>query len=239
MASGHIAAMLQQGGLIPGVKVVELVGFVRGLYPNPLPLDQVLETAGLAPLAGRHVDKLSGGQAQRVRFAMALVGNPSILVLDEPTAGMDVEARRRFWTSMRAEVAGGRTVLFATHYLEEADANADRIVVVNRGRIVADGSAPEIKAAAGGRTIRFSLADGSPTGLEHLPGVTAVETHAGRTLLRSADPDATLRALFASQAEVRDIEVSGAGLEEAFLALTVTSPEGPKPELQERQRESR
>jgi ABC-2 type transport system ATP-binding protein len=105
---------------MPGVTVAELVGFVRGLYPEPLPLDRVLETAGLTALAGRHVDRLSGGQAQRVRFALALASNPSILLLDEPTAGMDVESRRAFWTSMRAEAAAGRTVLFAIHYLEEA-----------------------------------------------------------------------------------------------------------------------
>jgi len=150
VARGHIAAMLQEGGLMPGVTVAELVGFVRGLYPDPLPLDRVLEAAGPASLAGRRVDKLSGGQTQRVRFALALAGNPSVLVLDEPTSGMDVESRRAFWTSMRAEAAAGRTVLFATHYLEEADDNADHIVVVNGGRIVADGPATEIKAAAGG-----------------------------------------------------------------------------------------
>ena len=220
VARGHIAAMLQEGGLMPGVKVAELVGFVRSLYPDPLPLDRVLEAAGLAPLAGRHVDKLSGGQTQRVRFALALAGNPSVLVLDEPTAGMDVESRRAFWTSMRAEAAAGRTVLFATHYLEEADDNADRIVVVNGGRVVADGPATEIKAAAGGRTIRFSLAGGPSAGLEALPGVTTVEVHGDSVLLRSADPDATLRALFMARDEVQDIEVTGAGLEEAFLTLT-------------------
>jgi ABC-2 type transport system ATP-binding protein len=212
--------MLQEGGLMPGVKVAELVGFVRALYPHPLPLDRVLETAGLTALAGRHVDRLSGGQTQRVRFALALAGNPSVLVLDEPTAGMDVESRRAFWTSMRAEAAAGRTVLFATHYLEEADDNADRIVVVNEGRVVADGPATEIKAAAGARTIRFSLAGGPLAGLEALPGVTTVEVHGDSVLLRSADPDATLRALLMARDEVKDIEVTGAGLEEAFLTLT-------------------
>jgi len=220
VARGHIAATLQEGGLMPGVTVAELVGFVRGLYPDPLPLDRVLEAAGPASLAGRRVGKLSGGQTQRVRFALALAGNPSVLVLDEPTSGMDVESRRAFWTSMRAEAAAGRTVLFATHHLEEADENADHIVVVNGGRIVADGPATEIKAAAGGRTIRFSLAGGPSAGLEALPGVTAVEIHGDSALLRSVDPDATLRALFLARDEVQDIEVTGAGLEEAFLTLT-------------------
>src|SRR5207245_9960580 len=108
---------LQADCVLAGANVAGLVRFVRRLYPDPLPLDRVLEAAGLAPLAGRHVDKLSGGQTQRVRFALALAGNPSVLVLDEPTAGMDVESRRAFWTSMRAEAAAGRTVLFATNYI--------------------------------------------------------------------------------------------------------------------------
>jgi ABC-2 type transport system ATP-binding protein len=217
---GRIAAMLQDSGLMPGVKVGELLAFVRALYPRPMPLQRALAAAGLEGLTGRRVDRLSGGQAQRLRFAMALVADPEILVLDEPTAAMDVEARRAFWAAMRAEAATGRTVLFATHYLEEADENADRIVVIDQGRLIADGGATEIKALAGGRTVRFTLAGTSSDGLDRLPGVQAVELHGQTVLLRTSDADATVWALYHRRDQVRDLEVSGADLEEAFVALT-------------------
>ncbi|MGH3319244.1 MAG: ABC transporter ATP-binding protein [Streptosporangiaceae bacterium] len=220
VASGSIAAMLQEGGLMPDVKVAELVDLVRGLYPDPLPMDQALETAGLGDLGGRLVNKLSGGQTQRLRFALALVGNPRTLVLDEPTAGLDVEARRTFWTSMRAYAASGRTVLFATHYLEEADENADRILVMSRGRVIADGPATEIKATVGGRTVRFTLDGQSSEGLDRLPGVKGMEIRGDSVTLSTADADETVAALYTSRGKVRDIEVTGADLEDAFLALT-------------------
>jgi len=218
--AGRIGAMLQDGSLVQGVTVREVVEFVRGLYPEPMPLEEVLALANLSSLARRRADQLSGGQAQRVRFALAIAGAPSLLVLDEPTAAMDVESRRSFWASMRAYAAGGRTILFATHYLEEADENADRIIVMTRGRIVADGTAQEIKAAAGGRTVRFTIGDQPTAGLDTLPGVTAVELRGGTARLRTTDPDATVRALYASGVQVRDLEVKGAGLEDAFLSLT-------------------
>ncbi len=142
--------MIQQGDLVPNLTVREVVGFVRGLYPRPMPLDEVLELAGLTDLARRRTGRLSGGQAQQVRFAMAVAGAPEVLVLDEPTAALDVEARRAFWAAIRRYASGGRTVLFATHHLEEADENADRVVVVARGRIVADATPAEIKRRAGG-----------------------------------------------------------------------------------------
>jgi ABC-2 type transport system ATP-binding protein len=217
---GRIGAMLQDGSLVPGLTVREVVEFVRGLYPEPLPLDEVLSLANLTSLAKRRADQLSGGQAQRVRFAIAVAGAPRLLVLDEPTSAMDVESRRSFWASMRAYAAGGRTILFATHYLEEADENADRVIVMARGRIVADGTAREIKAAAGGRTVRFTIGDQPTAGLDALPGVTGIELRGGAVRLRTTDPDATVQALYASGIEVRDLEVKGADLEEAFLALT-------------------
>ena len=155
-----------------------------------------------------------------MRFALAVAGAPALLVLDEPTSAMDVESRRSFWASMRAYAAGGRTILFATHYLEEADENADRIIVMARGRIVADGTPPEIKAASGGRTVRFTLGDQPTGGLDALPGVTAVEVRGGTASLSTTDSDETVRALYASGITVRDLELKGAALEDAFLSLT-------------------
>ena len=131
--------MLQTGSLIEYLSVRELLTMVASLYPRPLEVDQVLRLTGAAEFADRRTNKLSGGQTQRVRFAVALVANPDLLVLDEPTAAIDVEGRRAFWAAMREVAAEGKTVIFATHYLEEADAYADRIVLLARGRIVADG----------------------------------------------------------------------------------------------------
>ena len=218
--AGLVGAMLQDGALVPGLTVREVVEFVRGLYPEPLPLAEILELANLTALAKRRADQLSGGQAQRVRFALAAAGAPKLLVLDEPTSAMDVESRRSFWASMRAYAAGGRTILFATHHMEEADENADRVIVMARGRIVADGTAQEIKAAAGGRTVRFTIGDQTTAGLDSLPGVTGIEVRGGSALLSTTDTDATVQALYASGLSVRDLEVKGADLEDAFLSLT-------------------
>jgi len=221
VARGDVGAMLQTGDLIPELTVRELVDFVRRLYPEPLGLDEILRMADLTDLARRRADKLSGGQAQRVRFALAVAGAPRLLVLDEPTAAMDVESRLRFWTSMRDYAAGGRTVLFATHYLEEADENSDRVVVIARGRIVADGTAAQIKAGSGDRAVRFVLGGQAVAGLDALPGVSAVEVSDDVATLRTADPDATVAALYRSTSlEIRDLRIAGADLEDAFLALT-------------------
>lgn len=218
--AGHVGAMLQDGALVPGMTVREVVEFVRGLYPEPMPLEEVLELANLTGLVKRRADQLSGGQAQRVRFALAVAGTPRLLVLDEPTSAMDVESRRSFWAGMRAYAAAGRTILFATHYLEEADENADRIIVMAHGRVVADGSAQEIKSRAGGRTVRFTIGDQPTAGLDTLPGVTELEVRGGTAQLRTTDTDATVQALYASGIAVRDLEVKGADLEDAFLTLT-------------------
>lgn len=161
--AGRVGAMLQEARAVPRVTVGELVAFVAGRYPAPMPVGQALELAGIAALAGRRVDRLSGGQVQRVRFALALAGRPDLLVLDEPTAALDVEARHAFWQSMRAYTRGGSTVLFSTHYLEEANAHADRILVVDRGRVVADGTGDELRRAAGGSRVSFDLAGRPPT----------------------------------------------------------------------------
>ena len=223
VAAGRVGSMLQEAGLPGNVKVGELVSFVRGLYPEPLPVEEVLATAGLAGLAERRSDRLSGGQTARVRFALALAGDPDLLVLDEPTAAMDVESRRAFWKSLRSHAATGRTILFSTHYLEEADANADRILVVAGGRLVADGSGAEIKGAVGGRTVSFDLAGNSSKGLDRLPGVVSVELRGERISLRSTDSDATVAAFIGERGTPRNLEVSGVGLEDAFLALTTNN----------------
>ncbi|TRV82156.1 ABC transporter ATP-binding protein [Streptomyces sp. 130] len=226
--AGLVGAMLQEGRPIPRVTVRELVSFVASAYPRPLPVAEALSLAGVTEYADRRVDKLSGGQTQRVRFAVALAGNPELIVLDEPTAALDVAGRRAFWESMRAYARRGNTVLFSTHYLEEADENADRIVVIDRGRIVADGGGEAIKDAAGHSRVSFDLAGRSTEGLDRLPGVVAVEVTGDRALLRTDDSDATVVAL-ARLDLIRGLQVSRATLETAFLALTApaeTSPGG-------------
>jgi ABC-2 type transport system ATP-binding protein len=218
--SGRVGAMLQSGGLLHDLKVRETVALVAAMHAQPLAVDAALELAGIADLAGRKVESLSGGQRQRVLFALAVVPDPSLVVLDEPTVAMDVESRRAFWASMRALTGRGRSVLFATHYLEEADQNADRIVLMAAGRIVADGPATEIKATVDVRRIRVTLPDADPDVLLRLPGVSSVQQHGGTVTLTCEDADAALRALVAAEPAARDFEVTGAGLEDAFLALT-------------------
>ena len=221
--AGLIGAMTQTGQLIDYLSVRELVTMMAAIYPAPLAVDEALSISGADAFADRQTRKLSGGETQRVRFAIALVANAELLVLDEPTAALDVEGRRDFWNAMRAFAARGKTVVFATHYLEEADAYADRIVLVSHGRIVADGAPTEIKATVGGRIIRATLPDVESSNLRALRGVTAVDRKGDAITLNSNDSDATLRDLLNTFASVRDIEVRGAGLEEAFLELTLDS----------------
>jgi ABC-2 type transport system ATP-binding protein len=223
--AGAVGAMLQTGGLIRDLSVRELVSMMASLYPHPLPVDEVLTLTGVESFAEQRTQKLSGGQTQRVRFAVALVCDPDLLVLDEPTAALDVEGRQAFWTTMRRFAERGKTVLFATHYLEEADAWADRVVVLARGRVVADGPPTEIKAMVGRRTIRATLPGADLDALQALPGVESVERHGEAVVLRCRDSDRAIRALLASDPEVRDIEIGGAGLEEAFLELTAAGQE--------------
>jgi ABC-2 type transport system ATP-binding protein len=220
VAAGLVGGMLQTGSLLPGLTVRELVTLTASLYPRPLPVNEALALTGTAELAGRPAARLSGGQMQRVRFAGLLAANPDLLLLDEPTVALDVEGRREFWAAMREVAAGGKTVIFATHYLEEADAYADRIVVMARGRIVADGPATEIKARVGGRTIRATLPDTDVAQLRALPGVISADRRGDAVILACSDAEAALRALLGQFPGIRDIEVRGAGLEDAFLALT-------------------
>jgi ABC-2 type transport system ATP-binding protein len=225
--AGCVGAMLQHGGLPSEARVGEVIRLVRSNYPDPWPLDDLVTTAGVDGLLGREVDALSGGQRQRVLLAVALAGQAPLLVLDEPTSAMDVEGRRAFWTTMRELATRGHTIVFATHYLEEADAVADRVVVVAGGRLVADGTAAQVKAGATGRTITFTAGPERP--VEGLPGVTATDRTDSRVTLTSRDVEATLRALLADGGRLPDLEVRGASLEDAVLSLTSSAPATTRP----------
>ncbi|WP_406178885.1 ABC transporter ATP-binding protein [Streptomyces canus] len=229
IVAGRVGAMLQSGGLMDEVTVAELVRLACDLHPKPYKANDVLARAGIAPIADRKVNKLSGGQAQRVRFALATAGDSDLIVLDEPTTGMDVTTRQAFWATMREQADQGRTVLFATHYLEEADAIADRVLVLHRGRLLADGTAAEIKAKAGARRIAFDLEgviDEAPLrGLPFLTSVTVSKSGSaagsGQTIrIQSTDADATVHALYGLGVYPRNLEVAGLGLEQAFVAIT-------------------
>jgi ABC-2 type transport system ATP-binding protein len=220
VARGMVGTMLQSGALIRDVTPRELIAMMAALHPHPLDVDEALKLAGITEVAGRRTQKLSGGQAQRVRFALALVPDPPVLILDEPTVGMDVEARRAFWLSVRAFAARGKTIIFATHYLEEADAYADRAVLMAHGRIVADGPTSEIRARVGTRTIRATLPDADLTALAALPGVTTADRRGEAIVLICTDSDAAIRALVETYPDARDMEIASAGLEDAFIELT-------------------
>jgi ABC-2 type transport system ATP-binding protein len=222
---GAIGAMLQTGQLIRDLSVRELVTMMAGLYPDPLEVSDVLKLVGIESIAERRTQKLSGGETQRARFAIALVSDPDLLVLDEPTVAMDVEGRHAFWDTMRTFAAAGKTIIFATHYLEEADDNADRAVLMAHGSVVADGPTTEIKAMVGLRTIRATLPGVEPADLEGLPGVSSAERRGEAIVLHCADSDGAIRALLQAYPAVRDIEIAGAGLEQAFLLLTGGSDE--------------
>jgi ABC-2 type transport system ATP-binding protein len=225
IADGAVGAMLQVGGLVAFTSVGELLSVMASFYPDPMPVEEVMRITGTTDIADRRTDKLSGGQTQRVRAALALVANPELLVLDEPTVAMDVEGRHVFWEAVRTFARSGKTVLFATHYLEEADQYADRIILMSQGRIVADGPANEIKATVGLRTIRATLPGADLAAIGQLPGVTSVDTRGEAVLVSCSDSDAAIRALLPAFPDARDIEISGAGLEAAFLALTGDQPE--------------
>ena len=218
--SGRVGAMLQSGGLMPEVTVRELVTLVTGFQPKPEPVDVTLKRAGVEKFADQRVDRLSGGQTQRVRFALAICGKSELIVLDEPTTAMDVETRRMFWSSMKEEVAEGKTLLFATHYLEEADQAADRILVINRGRLLADGSPEDIKKRAGAKRMSFRLPGADEATLLGLPGVVSLETRHDLVHIQTSDSDATLYGVLDAGYRPSEIEVGGLGLEQAFLAIT-------------------
>ena len=221
--TGLIGTMLQAGALLPDQRVRTMLRLLHSLQAHPMPMADVVAQADIADLMARRIGALSGGQAQRVRFAIALLGDPQVLLLDEPTVGMDIGARRAFWHRMREVAASGRTIVFATHHLEEAEREAGRVIVMDRGRIVADGTGPEIAAVVAGRVL--TLRGAPPARVAALPGVERAEvdeTDAGRVRAVCTDSDAALAALFTGPlaADVHDVLVAAPGLEEAFLRIT-------------------
>ena len=223
VTAGRISAVLQSGGLLRDLTVRETVQMIASLFDDPSSVDEVMTRAGIMKLAAREVSKCSGGEQQRLRFALALLPDPDLLVLDEPTAGMDVAARREFWATMQADADAGRTVVFATHYLEEADTFADRIVLMARGHVVADGSTAEIRARASGRTVSADVpeheADAFLDRLRHRPDVTDVSMRGNRVVVASSDSDAVARALLVDLGG-KNVEIVTASLESAFVAIT-------------------
>ena len=219
IVGGRVGAMLQGGALLPTMTVEQSVAIIASLHKHPMTVQEAMERAGVTDIARQRVASLSGGQMQRARFAVAVVSNPDLLILDEPTAAMDVGARHSFWTSMREFTSQGRTVVFATHYLDEADTFADRIVIMGAGRVIADGTPSEIKSVVTGRTLSFDL-DSARGAFDLLPGVTGAHVRGSRVSLTTADSDATLRAVLATYPTAHDIEIASRNMDDAFMALT-------------------
>ncbi len=222
IARGLVSAVMQSGGLLKDLTVRETARYTASLFAAAGDVDDALARAGIAGIADRKVVKCSGGEQQRLRFALALLPDPALLLLDEPTTGMDVEGRRSFWEAIRADARQGRTVMFATHYLEEADQYADRIVLIRKGNVVADGSGAEIKALASGRTVRATVSHPDvrlENALSALGGVDSVEVRGDSVLVHAKDSDAVARYLLA-ETDARDLEITAKGIEEAFLSLT-------------------
>ncbi len=233
VGSGRVSAVLQTGGLLRDITVRETVQMIASTFPEHARVEEVIERAGIASLARRKVSKCSGGEQQRLRFALALLPDPDLLVLDEPTAGMDVAARRAFWDTMHADADAGRTVVFATHYLEEADAFAARIVMIAGGRIVADGSTQQIRSQATGRTVSADL---PPTRaaqvlarLRSMPHVIEATTQGHRVTVTSADSDAVARALLGELC-ASNLEIASGSLESAFMTITAVPDRGDRTE---------
>jgi ABC-2 type transport system ATP-binding protein len=216
----RIGVMLQESGVPETLKVRELVELFGRFHDNPLATREAINVAGLEEKANVRLGRLSGGQKQRVYFALAVVGNPDVLFLDEPTTGLDVQARRSFWDQINIQVGRGKTIILTTHNLEEADALAKRIVVINRGEIIVDGTPDEIKGHVGGKHVRFHAPDLRIEDLQAMAGVQSVRLINQKFEIYTKQPEAILATLFKNRAELSDLEVEGAGLEEAFLALT-------------------
>lgn len=219
VATGRIASVMQAGGLLPGLSVGETLQLVASLFARADDITSVAQRAGIQDILGRRVNKCSGGQQQRLRFALALLPDPELLILDEPTTGLDVEGRRRFWEAIRADACRGRTIVFATHYLAEADDIADRIVLMAGGRIVADGTASQIKAQALGRTVRVTLPAAHDQALSAFPGVTSLDRRGDAATFRTSESDELARHLLTTT-NATDIEITSAALEDAFVNLT-------------------
>jgi ABC-2 type transport system ATP-binding protein len=219
VARGLVSAVMQSGGLLKDLTVRETAAYTASLFADTRPVDDVLADAGIAAIADRRVGSCSGGEQQRLRFAMALLSDPALLLLDEPTTGMDVEGRRAFWSTIRRDAQHGRTVMFATHYLEEADQYADRIVLISGGLVVADGTPSQIRALASGRVLRATWHRPDEAALVALEGVDSVEVRGDTVLVRAADSDLVARFLL-DHTDAHDLEITSQGLEDAFLRLT-------------------
>ncbi len=219
IARGLVAAVMQTGGLLKDLTVAETVQLTASLFADSRPVAEVLRRAGITDIADRMVGRCSGGQQQRLRFAMALLPDPELMILDEPTSGMDVGGRREFWTAIREDADRGSTVLFATHYLEEADAYADRVILLSQGRVVADGTSAEIRGLAAGRSVRAIVPGADRSSLAALPGVLSVEVRGDRVMIQTNDSDAVARHLLTATA-ARELEITAHNLEDAFIELT-------------------
>jgi ABC-2 type transport system ATP-binding protein len=212
-------SMLQLSGVPETLKVSEHIELFRAYYPSPLPLATIVEMAGLAGLERRLYGQLSGGQRQRLHLALAIAGNPELLCLDEPTTGLDVSARRQLWETIRAFAERGRTVMLTTHNLEEADALAERILVLRQGRLIADSSPAQIKAMVAGQQIRLRTKL-SPEAVRAMAGVVSIKGQNGRLTILASRAEPIVRELLISDPEACQLEVTSASLEDAFLALT-------------------
>jgi ABC-2 type transport system ATP-binding protein len=224
--SGRVGAMLQDGSLMPGVRIGELLDYVLSLRSSSMSRQRLIALAGLEGQERRRIDRLSGGQTQRMRFALAIASEPEVLVLDEPTAAMDVEGRHDFWANMRTYASAGRTVLFATHYLEEAEAFASRVVIISHGKIIADGTIAQLRRDFGIQTVRFHTPGDGAVSMERLPGVSQVERYDDQVTLKTADADAAVRALVSSGIDWCDLEVHSMSLDDIFMALVGNSEHG-------------
>jgi len=215
----RVGAMLQISAVPQTLRVAELVELFSSYYPDPLATKETLRIAGLEELEKRPFGELSGGQRQRVLFALSICGDPELLYLDEPTTGLDVEARRGLWQQIRTFVERGRSVVLTTHYLEEADALADRIVLLNEGRSIAEGSPTTIKARVTGRRIlcRTRL---HTSEIDGIPGVKSVSSEDGLVEILTSRAEPVVRELLMRDSDLSDLEVIGAALDDAFLALT-------------------
>ena len=211
--------MMQVGRMPETLKVWEHIDLFSSYYPRPLGMAETLAASGLEGYANRYLGKLSGGERQRLMFALAICGDPDLIILDEPTVGLDVEARRGLWAQIRKLAARGKSVLITTHYLDEADALADRIVVMNRGSVIAEGTPSEIKAHAAAKRLRCRTALNLPT-VQSLRGVTNARQTQNYVEIQAVNSDLVLAQLLQLDPQLSDIEISRAGLEDAFLALT-------------------
>ncbi len=214
----NISALMQTGGLLNDMTVKDTVEMIASTFPEHLPIEDVLAQANLEPIYKRRVGKCSGGEQQRIRFALAILGNPDILILDEPTAGMDAGARHRFWDSMKHQAQQGRTIIFATHYLEETDNFAQRIVLMNKGEIIADGTTDELRNMNANRVVSAEFPSGFPE-LSGLRGVIKSEVNGHRLRITTDDSDALARYLL-TETDARNLDITSHSLEDTFLALT-------------------